>query len=100
MPLAISPVTSVTPTAYLDAAKPVAGTDGSEFGTQLTGAIDNLQSLQGTSNALALQAVTGDLDDIHQATIASTRASTTLELVAAIRNQGMQAFNEVMRMQA
>lgn len=99
MPLAISPVTAVAPTAYLDAAKP-AGTDGSAFGTQLTGAIDNLQALSGTSNTLALQAVTGDLNDIHQATIASTRAAMTMELVASFRNKGVEALNEILRMQA
>jgi flagellar hook-basal body complex protein FliE len=74
--------------------------DGSGFGTALSGAIDNLQQLQGTSNALAIQAVTGDLNDIHTATIASTRAQVTMELVAAVRNKGVDAFNEIMRMQA
>ena len=76
------------------------GIDGSGFGTALSGAIDNLQQLQGTSNALAIQAVTGDLNDIHTATIASTRAQVTMELVAAVRNKGVDAFNEIMRMQA
>ena len=76
------------------------GTDGSGFATALTGAVDNLQQLQATSNTLAIQAVTGDLNDIHTATIASTRAQVTLELVAAVRNKGVDAFNEVMRMQA
>ena len=47
-----------------------------------------------------MQAVTGNLDDIHTATIASTRAAVTLELVAAVRNKGVDAFTEIMRMQA
>ena len=75
-------------------------TDGSGFGSALSGAVDNLQQLQATSNTLAIQAVTGDLNDIHTATIASTRAQVTMELVAAIRNKGVDAFNEIMRMQA
>ena len=75
-------------------------TDGSGFGTALSGAVDNLQQLQGTSNTLAIQAVTGDLNDIHTATIAATRAQVTMELVAAVRNKGVDAFNEIMRMQA
>ena len=49
---------------------------------------------------LALKAVTGNLDDIHDATIAATRAQVTLELVSAVRNKGVDAFNEIMRMQA
>ena len=70
------------------------------FGSVLSGAVDNLQGLQDTSNALAVRAVTGDLDDIHDYTIASTEAKVTLELTAAIRNKAVDAFTEIMRMQA
>jgi flagellar hook-basal body complex protein FliE len=62
--------------------------------------VDNVQALQSTSKTLAVQAVTGDLTDIHAATLASTRAQVTLELVSAVRNKGVDAFNEIMRMQA
>lgn len=75
-------------------------TGGAAFGNALTGAIDDLQQLQGTSDKLAIQAVTGNLDDIHDATLASTRAQVTLELVAGVRNKAVDAFNEIMRMQA
>ena len=97
---AIAAVSGTTPTGYLDAAVPAAGTDGSSFAASLTGAVDNVTQMQSASKTLAVQAVTGDLDDIHAATIASTRASLTLELVAAVRNKGVDAFNEIMRMQA
>ena len=92
-------VSGVTPTSYLQAPSGAAS-DGSAFASSLTGAVDNLASLQATSKNLAVQAVTGDLDDIHSATIASTRAQLTLELVAGVRNKGVDAFNEIMRMQA
>jgi len=75
-------------------------TDGSGFGTALAGAVDNLQQLQSTANTQAVAAVTGNLDDIASATIAATRAQVSLELVAAVRNKGVDAFNEIMRMQA
>ncbi len=93
---AIQPVA----TSYLPAAGAAPGTGGEGFATSLTSAVDNLQSVQSSSNQLAVQAVTGDLSDIHNATIASTRAQVTLELVAAVRNKGVDAFNEIMRMQA
>ena len=73
---------------------------GGGFAASLTGAVDDLQQLQSTSNQLAVQAVTGSLDDIHSATIAATRAQVTLEVAAALRNKGVDAFNEIMRMQA
>ncbi|MBT2485049.1 MULTISPECIES: flagellar hook-basal body complex protein FliE [unclassified Microbacterium] len=79
---------------------PAKTTDDSAFANSITGAIDELRSLQSESDSLKIAAVTGDLDDIHSAMIASSRAAVTLELVAAVRNKGVDAFNEIMRMQA
>lgn len=73
---------------------------GAVFGTSLAGSIDSLQAMQSTSDALAVKAVTGNLDDIHDYTIASTQASVALELTAALRNKAIDAFTEIMRMQA
>jgi len=96
----------VTPLAPLSF-EPAGGSDApgnpaaaGSFATSLTGAVENLQQLQSSSNELAVQAVTGDLQDIHQATIAATRASVTLDLVVAVRDRSVSAFNEIMRMQA
>ncbi|WP_347109909.1 flagellar hook-basal body complex protein FliE [Paenarthrobacter sp. S56] len=94
----VESVQGVSGTGYVGNTKP-SGT-GSDFGAALTGAVDNLQSLQSTSKELAVSAVTGNLDDIHKATLAATRAQVTFELVAAVRNKGVDAFNEIMRMQA
>lgn len=87
-------------TSYLPSVGAVSDAGGEGFATSLTSAVDNIQGLQSASNALSVQAVTGDLTDIHNATLASTRAQVTLELVAAVRNKGVDAFNEIMRMQA
>ncbi|MFD1213657.1 flagellar hook-basal body complex protein FliE [Arthrobacter sp. GCM10027362] len=100
---AVAPVQGVAGTGYLAGAKatndaPAPG--GTGFASALAGAVDNVQQLQSTSKELAIKAVTGDLNDIHTATLASTRAQVTLELVAAVRNKGVDAFNEIMRMQA
>jgi flagellar hook-basal body complex protein FliE len=101
MVLPVSAVQSVLPTTGASSTASIApSTDGSGFGSALAGAIDNLQGLQTTANQLAVSAVTGDLTDIHKATIAATRAQVTLEVVAAVRNKGVEAFNEIMRMQA
>ena len=89
---AVSPAAARTTTAGAQA-------PSGDFGASLAGAVDNLQQLQSTSNQLAVQAVTGNLDDIHNATIAATRAQVTLELASAVRNKAVDAFNEIMRMQ-
>lgn len=109
-------VTSVAPTSYLSALDGVSGLTGAGTATATgtttgtagadggfaaaLGAIDNVQQLQSTSNALAVQAVTGDLDDVHDYTVASSEAKLALELTAAVRNKAVDAFTEIMRMQA
>jgi flagellar hook-basal body complex protein FliE len=97
---AIGALSAVTPAFQLPATSAPSATGGGDFSNALTSAVDNLQNAQNTSNDLAVKAVTGDLSDIHQATIAATRAQVTLELVSAVRNKGVEAFNDIMRMQA
>jgi flagellar hook-basal body complex protein FliE len=75
-------------------------TDGSGFASSLSSIVDGVSSTQNTANTLAVQAATGDLTDIHKATIAATRAQVTMELVTAVRNKGIDAFNQIMNMQA
>ena len=94
----IESVQGVSGTGDLGTTKPAA--TGGDFAAALTGAVDDLQSLQSASKEMAIAAVTGNLDDIHKATLASTRAQVTFELVATVRNKGIDAFNEIMRMQA
>jgi flagellar hook-basal body complex protein FliE len=81
-------------------AQPTSPTSGADFGNVLGNVVDGLSGLQQNANSLAVKAVTGDLTDIHQATLAATRAQVTMELVSAVRNKGVDAFNEIMRMQA
>lgn len=100
-PTPIIGVQATAASSYLQDARQANGsTDGSGFGTALVGALDNAQALSSGSKSLAVAAVTGNLDDIHKATIAATRAQVTLELISTVRNKGVDAFNEIMRMQA
>ncbi|WP_149203360.1 flagellar hook-basal body complex protein FliE [Actinotalea subterranea] len=96
---------SLTGVGAVGQTSPVAATAGTSptaavFGADLAGSIDQLQAMQSTSDALAVKAVTGDLDDVHDYTIASSQAAVTLELTAALRNKAVEAFTEIMRMQA
>ncbi|KQO98231.1 flagellar hook-basal body complex protein FliE [Leifsonia sp. Leaf264] len=97
----IAAVEGVTGTGYITEAPAVAAPSGGDnFAASLAGAIDYSQSLQGDAKTKAVQAVTGDLDDIHDATIAATRAQVQLELVSAVRGKFVEGFNEIMRLQA
>jgi flagellar hook-basal body complex protein FliE len=97
---AITSVQGVAGTGYLPSTTGTSASNSSGFATELSSAVDGLQQQQSISNDLAIKAVTGNLYDIHNATIAATRAQVTLELVAAVRNKGVDAFNEIMRMQS
>ncbi len=98
---AVAPVAPVAPTGGADPTTGVASVDGGAgFASTLASAVDQVQALQGQSDTLAVQAVTGDLTDIHQATLAATRAELSVELASALRNQGVAAFNQIMAMQA
>ena len=68
------------------------------FGDMLVRGLDNLEAVQDKSDRLAVQAATGDLENIHDYTIAATEASVTAQLTVAVRNRALEAFNEIMRM--
>ena len=72
--------------------------NGAAFGDMLVTGLDNLEAVQDKSDKLAVQAATGDLDDIHDYTLAATEASVTAQLTVAVRNRAMEAFTEIMRM--
>jgi len=86
------PITSTAATASADG--------GSSFGSALMNALNSVQSTQATANQLNIQAVTGTSTDIAQATIASTRAQVEVQLVSAVRNRAIDAFNSIMNMSA
>lgn len=69
------------------------------FGEMLLDGIERLESVQARSDGLAVQAATGDLQDMHDYTIAATEAAVTTQLTVAVRNKAVEAFNEIMRMQ-
>lgn len=84
----------------LPTAAAAGGADSGAAFAGVLGGVDQLQQLQSTADGLAVQAVTGRLDDVHDYTIAATQASLAIELTAAVRNKAVEAFNEIMRMPA
>lgn len=72
---------------------------GGGFAATLVSQMENVQALQAKSSDLGIKAATGDLADIHDYTIAATQAKVATEVTVAIRNKGLEAFNDIMRMQ-
>ena len=93
----------VPPTLPIDGSGSVTGvgssvSTGSAFGDLLVDGLDRLEQVHDTADALAVQAATGDLDDMHDYTMVATEASVTTQLTVALRNRALEAFNEIMRM--
>ena len=72
------------------------GTDG--FASVLAASFDRMQGVQASADALAAQAATGDLKDVHDYMIARAEASLATEMVVTLKNKAVEAFNEIMRM--
>jgi flagellar hook-basal body complex protein FliE len=97
---AIAPIGTVTAPLGIDAAAGANPAGGSGFAATLASGLDKLQSVQDKADGLAVQAATGTLTDVHDYMIAATEASLTTQLTVAVRNKALEAFNDIMRMQA
>ena len=71
-----------------------------DFGNLLSKGLENVQASQSKADNLAVQVADGTLQDPAQYTMAATEASLGMELTLAIRNKAVDAFQEIMRMQA
>lgn len=115
--MSLQPIASVAPSApvaglspalpALDA-DPAAGgrfdaalaqATGSSLGASAVGRLEDLQRLHATSDDLAVKAVTGQLADPSQYTIAATEANLATQMTVALRNKAVEAYSEIMRMQ-
>jgi flagellar hook-basal body complex protein FliE len=61
--------------------------------------LEEVKSAQNQSDKLTNELVTGEVKDIHEVTIASQKASLSLQLTVQVRNKVVEAYQEVMRMQ-
>jgi flagellar hook-basal body complex protein FliE len=77
-----------------------AGGTSAGFAAMLEKGITAVESAQSKADSLAVQAATGDLTDIHDYTIAATQAALVTQLATTIRTKGVDAFNQIMGMQA
>ena len=95
---AVPALPAIAPITASDPAGP--SSSGADFGAMVAQGLQRLQQVQDTADELAVQAATGRLTDVHDYMIAATEASLATSLTVAVRNRALEAFNEVMRMQA
>ena len=75
------------------------GTSSTSFSDLLGNAIDSLDSSQQAATNLSLQAASGNAS-IADVTVASTDADLETQLVTAVRDKAVDAFNSIMDMSA
>jgi flagellar hook-basal body complex protein FliE len=96
----ISSLVSGSATATSAATSAASSTGGTDFASMLNNGLQSLQASQTNADSLAVQASTGDLSDIAQYTIAATQASVATQLATTLTSKGVEAFNQIMGMQA
>ena len=101
----LSALSGVTGVGAVNPAQSTAGTQAAagpntDFAAMLSKGLESVQTAQTKSADLATQVANGTLADPAQYTMASTEAALGLQLTMAIRNKALEAFQEIMRMQA
>jgi flagellar hook-basal body complex protein FliE len=75
-----------------------ADTQPPSFAGYLESAMAAVESLSKKASDLQAAFARGGVTDVHQVTIAAQEAEIALELVLAIRNKVIEAYQEIMRM--
>jgi flagellar hook-basal body complex protein FliE len=69
------------------------------FADLVTGALGQVNQLEEQAQSTVAGLMTGSGVDVHQAMIATQKADMAFELVLAVRNKAVQAYQSVMGMQ-
>jgi flagellar hook-basal body complex protein FliE len=98
-------IEGVTGAGGLDALKSTGGTaapagPNDNFASMLSRGLESVQGMQTKADDLAVKVADGTLQDPAQYTMAANEASLGLQLTLAVRNKAVDAFQEIMRMQA
>ncbi|MFA0815023.1 MAG: flagellar hook-basal body complex protein FliE [Anaerofustis sp.] len=97
----ISALTSLSSLSDLIGTKSTSSvSNGNElpFQSMFEDAINNVVQTQSDVDQQAILLATGQSDDVHNLSIASTKASLSLDLLVELRNKTIDAYNELMRM--
>ncbi|MFZ5648335.1 MAG: flagellar hook-basal body complex protein FliE [Bacillota bacterium] len=95
----ISPVSMILPQALPgENEKKVSGGDKS-FGGVLVNALKDVNDAQVKADEVTKKFLVGEIQDIHQVTIATEQAKLMLQLAVEVRNKVVEAYQEISRMQ-
>ena len=107
MSIAINPMTAATQAltalsgtgAGTSATQAGSGAAATPFSDLMTDAIGQVNQLDNQAHAAVDGLMSGSGVDVHQAMIATQKASMAFELALAVRNKAVQAYQQVVGMQ-
>lgn len=70
-----------------------------DFSKLLDNALNKVNQLQVESEKYKMLLSTGEVDNLHDVTIAAEKANIALQLTLSVRNKVVEAYQEIMRMQ-
>lgn len=73
--------------------------NSNRFSLFFNDALNKVNELQLDSDAYKKLLITGEVDNLHDVTIAAEKANISLQLTLGIRNKVVEAYREIMRMQ-
>lgn len=79
--------------------KAAADSSKSSFDGILKGYLQNVDNTVNQASDLTIKAASGEVNNIHDVTIASEKAKLALELTVTVRDKAIEAYQEMMRMQ-
>ncbi len=95
----IKTITSYKPDLYYDNKEEELKEETIKFGKLLKDALNNVNQLQREKEEYKKLLITGEVDNLHDVTIAAEKANVALQLTLGIRNKVVEAYKEIMRMQ-
>lgn len=72
---------------------------GFSFENYLKDALDKVNEMQVKSDKSSVLLATGNVENLHDAMIATEKARISLQLTLGIRNRIIESYKEIMRMQ-
>ncbi len=69
------------------------------FGTMLSGLVEDVQQQQQAADQAIQQVHAGNAKNLHEAMIAMEQADISIRFMVQVRNKAMDAYQEIMRMQ-
>lgn len=97
--MAIPPI---LPVSLPQQAAPITAVNGAAapgFSDALTQGIQQVSDLEHQADAMIQDVATGGETKLHEVMIANTQSSLAVDLLVQVRDRGLEAYQEIMRMQ-